>query len=74
MVVDTLTFKCWICRTGNGWGPMLTTRLWRSNFPKLALVCESCMVRKIGRPLTSKDLRDCPMNEGHRLYEAHGLM
>lgn len=46
-------------------GPMLHNHLWeRVARYKLELLCDPCVRRRLGRPFTRWDLRDCPFNFG----------
>lgn len=60
---------------------MLRTSLWELIKPRDSkipvrdqLMCQPCMERRLGRKLKKGDLRDCPMNEHHRLYVANGAV
>lgn len=71
-------FLCFQCGD-NGWGPMLRDLIWKELIPKRGrrnrhqlFMCQPCMEIKLQRPLTSTDLRDCPMNYRHELYRSHG--
>lgn len=73
---------CQLCMN-EGWGPMLTTELWRKIEPGplhpsqpscRIFLCEDCMEHKLGRKITGGDLRDCPMNYSHRAYLPNGAM
>lgn len=44
-------------------GPLLKDAVWRSiSRFKAEIMCEPCMVRRLGRPLTEDDLKDVPWN------------
>lgn len=75
-----LKIVCADCK-GNGWGPMLCTEVWKKIEPVEQspleyerFLCEVHMRVRLGRELTSDDLRDCPMNYKHPLYRKHGRM
>lgn len=36
-------------------------------------LCEPCIEKRLGHPVTSDELRDCPMNIGHPAYKPHGM-
>lgn len=56
-----------------GWGPMLTTKVWKQIAkPKEIFLCEPCVRKRLGRPIVGSDLRDCPMNHDHPQYQPHG--
>lgn len=57
----------------NGWGPMLTDKSWRSIVKKKddhRFMCETCMIKRLGRRLLSSDLRQCPLNYSHPLFRS----
>jgi hypothetical protein len=56
-----------------GWGPMLRNIVWRQFFRGDRFRCERCMLRIMGRPIGPYDLRDCPMNWHHPVFQQHGL-
>jgi hypothetical protein len=60
---------------------MLCTEVWKKIEPVEQsphfynrFLCEVHMRVRLGRELTSDDLRDCPMNHKHPLYKPHGRM
>lgn len=71
---------CISCK-GPGWGPMLVTDTWAEimefymlHSEREVLLCQRCMEVILKRPLTTYDIRDCPMNGLHPLYQPHGRM
>lgn len=77
---------CW----GDGWGPMLRSEVWRKIEPQVQtlyfvrsqpnlyrwgkFLCEPCVEKRLGGPVCSYHLRDCPMNSNHPNYIPHGGM
>jgi hypothetical protein len=63
----------WRCDTrgcqNHGYGPMLRSIVWNRHFAGVSFACEPCMVRRLGRPLGPRDLRNCLMNLVHPAYD-----
>ncbi len=58
--------ECWSCgQVIETEAPMLHNALWYRLFPKHWIVCTSCIVKKLGRPLHKSDLTDVPSNKEH---------
>lgn len=72
-----IDFTCQDC-PNDGWGPMLRSEIWNKIVPVgnhcRYFLCQSCMEQRLGRAIVKGDLRDCPMNQRHSCYVAHGRM
>lgn len=71
--------NAWKCDTvnciNNGYGPMLRTVVWNAHFGRDAqFQCLRCIMKKLGRPIGPRDLRDCRMNEWHPAFQPHDMM
>lgn len=68
-----ITFHCDACHTGDGYSVMLRTVVWCRIRRDASFLCEACIRKRLGQPITGYMLRDCEMNANHPSYWSHSI-